>query len=239
MLFERKRAFGHAECPQVKQIQTYSKQRGFTLVEIAVVLVIIGLLLGAILKGQELIENSRVKNATNTLSSISAASLGYLDRYRAVAGDDGPLATLQARGSAWAGITVAGNSNSILAAPTNPFAAPTAEHLAFWQQLRAAGFLTGSAADTGIAALPKNAFGGGLTGIATLTTQLNNINATVICLSQVPGKSATALDNQLDDGRPNTGTLRATLQVGAANTAPAAVATTYSEDQRYTVCSPL
>jgi prepilin-type N-terminal cleavage/methylation domain-containing protein len=239
MFCGRKSAFGHAECLQVNQIQTHSKQRGFTLVEIAVVLVIIGLLLGAILKGQELIENSRVKNATAALSSISAASLGYLDRYHAVAGDDGPLATLQARGSAWTGITVAGNSNSLLAAPVNPFAAPTGEHLAFWQQLRAAGFLTGSASGAGINALPKNAFGGGLTGIAALTTQLNNINATVICLSQVPGKAATALDNQLDDGRPDAGTVRSTLAAGAANTPPGAAAATYSEDQRYTLCSRL
>ena len=113
-----------------------------------------------------------------------------------------------------------------------------AEHLGFWQHLRAAGFLTGSAADVGVAALPKNAFGG-LTGIAALTTQLNNMNATVACMSQVPGKAATALDNQLDDGLPNTGTVRATLQAGANNTAPGAAAAAYSEDQRYTVCSPL
>ena len=45
--------------------RSLARQSGFTLVEIAVVLVIIGLLLGAILKGQELVENSRVKNAVN------------------------------------------------------------------------------------------------------------------------------------------------------------------------------
>ncbi len=54
-------------------------------------LVIIGLLLGAILKGQELVENSRVKNAANDFSSIKAAAYGYLDRYRTLAGDDGAI----------------------------------------------------------------------------------------------------------------------------------------------------
>jgi prepilin-type N-terminal cleavage/methylation domain-containing protein len=39
-----------------------SKQSGFTLVEIAIVLVIIGLLLGGVLKGQELINSAKVKN---------------------------------------------------------------------------------------------------------------------------------------------------------------------------------
>ena len=86
-------------------------QRGFTLVEIAVVLVIIGLLLGAILKGQELVENSRVKNAANAISSIRAAANGYVDRYRSMPGDDGPVARVQARGSAWTPVTVGGNSN--------------------------------------------------------------------------------------------------------------------------------
>jgi prepilin-type N-terminal cleavage/methylation domain-containing protein len=213
-------------------------QRGFTLVEIAVVLVIIGLLLGAILKGQELIENSRVKNAVNDFNSIKAASYGYLDRYKSLPGDDGPVGTLQARGSNWTAITVGGNRDGVIGAGANPFAAPTGEHLGFWQHLRAAGFLTGSPADVGAAALGKNAFGG-VTGIASLTTQLGNFNNRVICMSQVPGKAATALDNQLDDGRPNSGTVRSTQQAGAGNTAPGAAAQAYSEDQRYTVCTSL
>jgi prepilin-type N-terminal cleavage/methylation domain-containing protein len=213
-------------------------QRGFTLVEIAVVLVIIGLLLGAILKGQELVENSRVKNAANDFSSIKAAAYGYLDRYRTLPGDDGPIGTLQARGTDWAPVTVAGNRDGAIGAGANPFAAPAGEHLAFWQQLRAAGFLTGNAADVGAAALARNAFGG-VTGVASLTTQLGGFNARAVCMSQVPGKAATALDNQLDDGRPSTGTVRATLQAGAGNTAPGGVAPNYSEDQRYTVCTKL
>ncbi len=214
------------------------RQRGFTLVEIAVVLVIIGLLLGAILKGQELVENSRVKNAANDFSSVRAAANGYLDRYRSLPGDDGPIATLVGRGTGWTPVAVAGNRDGAIGATANPFAAPTGEHLGFWQQLRASGFLTGSPADTGAAALPNNAFGG-VTGIASLTTQLGTFNARAVCMSQVPGKGAIALDNQLDDGRPGSGTLRATLQAGAGNTAPGAVAASYSEDDRYTVCTKL
>jgi prepilin-type N-terminal cleavage/methylation domain-containing protein len=218
--------------------QPPNTQRGFTLVEIAVVLVIIGLLLGAILKGQELVENSRVKNAANDFSSIKAAAYGYLDRYRSLPGDDGPIGTLQGRGNDWAPITVAGNRDGAIGAGANPFAAPTGEHLAFWQHLRAAGFLTGNPSDTGAAALAKNAFGG-VTGIASLTTQLGGFNARAVCMSQVPGKGATALDNQLDDGKPGSGTVRATQQGGAGNVAPGAVAANYSEDQRYTVCTKL
>ena len=59
-------------------------QRGFTLVEIAIVLVIIGLLLGGILKGQEMIAQAKIKNVINDLNGVSAALNSYQDRYRAL-----------------------------------------------------------------------------------------------------------------------------------------------------------
>ncbi len=65
-----------------------NNQKGFTLVEIAIVLVIIGLLLGGILKGQEMIVQAKIKNAITDFSGVSAAYFGYQDRYRATPGDD-------------------------------------------------------------------------------------------------------------------------------------------------------
>ena len=53
------------------------KQAGFTLVEIAIVLVIIGLLLGGILKGQELINSARVRNLADQNSGVQAAYFGF------------------------------------------------------------------------------------------------------------------------------------------------------------------
>src|ERR671926_198693 len=77
-----------------------SQQSGFTLVEIAIVLVIIGLLLGGILKGQELITQAKIKNSIADFSGISAAYYGYQDRYRAIPGDDANAA------SRWSGAAV-------------------------------------------------------------------------------------------------------------------------------------
>ncbi|MEX2367719.1 MAG: prepilin-type N-terminal cleavage/methylation domain-containing protein, partial [Pseudohongiellaceae bacterium] len=68
-------------------------QKGFTLIEIAIVLVIIGLLLGGVLQGQQLIENSRVKSATNDFNGVAAGAFSYQDRYGRLPGDDGPLLT--------------------------------------------------------------------------------------------------------------------------------------------------
>ncbi len=69
-------------------MQSKRYQTGFTLVEIAIVLVIIGLLLGGILKGQEMITQARIKNVVNDFNGITAAYFSYMDRYKAVPGDD-------------------------------------------------------------------------------------------------------------------------------------------------------
>src|SRR3954466_9758314 len=70
-----------------------NQQSGFTLVEIAIVLVIIGLLLGGILKGQEMITQAKIKNVVNDFNGITAAVNSYQDRYRALPGDDLNAAT--------------------------------------------------------------------------------------------------------------------------------------------------
>ncbi|MCV6590745.1 MAG: prepilin-type N-terminal cleavage/methylation domain-containing protein, partial [Marinobacterium sp.] len=67
---------------------TLKSQRGFTLVEIAIVMVIIGLLLGGALKGQEMIQNARVKNLIKFQQEFSAAYFFYQDMYRFLPGDD-------------------------------------------------------------------------------------------------------------------------------------------------------
>lgn len=220
-------------------------QSGFTLVEIAIVLVIIGLLLGGVLKGQELIENGRVKNAANDLNGISAAYTSYLDRYRRLPGDDGPtVGALQARGGPWATITQAGNNNGVLAINAGAtFQGTAVEAQAFFQHLRAAGFINGNPADAGPNALPVNAWGGRLGVTANQAVQGRQVARPLTCMSGVPGKAAAALDVQLDDGVPSTGALRATVSAAGAITAPAVAAiaagTPYSEAQFYTICRDL
>lgn len=215
-----------------------SNQSGFTLVEIAIVLVIIGLLLGGVLKGQEMIENGKIKNGINDMNGVTAAYNSYIDRFKRLPGDDGPLATLQARGGSWANITAGGNNNGVIAiTQANTFAAG-GEAVAFWQALKAAGFISGNPADIGVAALPRNAFNG-LTAVGTGVTPTAGAAVLSICLSQVPGKAARAIDTQFDDGVPNRGNVLATLGVVGANTAPGAAAATYSDDNQYTICRSL
>ena len=212
-----------------------ARQSGFTLVEIAIVLVIIGLLLGGVLKGQEMIENSKAKNAITDMNGVSAAYNSYIDRFRRIPGDDGPLATLTARNGNWTTVTRFGDNNGVLlSAQANVFAG-TNESDALWQHLKAAGFITGNQADIGVNALPRNAFNG-LIGIGAGVTGMTGIS---VCLSQVPGKLARQIDTQLDNGLSNSGSIRATQGVAGANTAPGAAAGAYSDAQIYTLCRTL
>lgn len=218
-----------------RSMKSMKKQQGFTLIEIAIVLVIIGLLVGGVLQGQELIANSRVKQAVKDMNGSAAALFAYQDRYGRLPGDDGPAATLAARGSAWAAVS-AGDADGRLEIATNQVFNGAGEAQEFWQHLRAAGFISGNPADAGVLALPTNPWGG-LMGVTT-SNMGGNLTGTKVCLSQVPGSAAISIDGELDDGLGATGRLRATLGGGGVNTNPnnAVLAALYSEDNVYTIC---
>jgi prepilin-type N-terminal cleavage/methylation domain-containing protein len=197
--------------------QTPRSASGFTLVEIAIVLVIIGLLLGGILKGQEMITQAKIKNIINDFNGLSAAMYSYQDRYRALPGDD------LTAGTRWAG-SFAGNGNGQFDAqggahtapevynnvPTAVPAATTPEVNLFWWHLRLAGFVPGSTAATAIASIapPANAVNG-IVGVQTGGPDTTFPTANIICSSNMPDKVAIAVDTQMDDGTASTGAVRA------------------------------
>ncbi len=213
-------------------------QRGFTLIEIAIVLVIIGLLLGGVLQGQQLIENSRVKSATNSLNGLAAATFSYQDRYGRLPGDDPDAITT--RGATWTR-AAGGDGDGVIDDSMTVFNPGTTDETSyFFQDLRSAGFIAGDPADDGAEALPANPFGGLITVMTDNTilqdSNMNPLQGTKVCMGNVGGSAAIALDTQLDDGNSDTGRLRASANA-TPNTAPATAAdATYSEDSTYTVC---
>lgn len=224
-----------------------SKQSGFTLVEIAIVLVIIGLLLGGVLKGQELINSAKIKNLVNDMNGVSTAVYGYQDRFKALPGDD------LTAGTRWTG-TTSGDGTTTISGAFNS-ATATDESRLFWQHLRLAGFIGG---DTNTNQ-PVNAVGGIMgvqsgAGNQTVAALTQGLAGLVVCQTNVLGRIAESLDNQLDDGKPNGGSVRAWTQtagalVGAdglttgvditvAATGKTSPATAYVDDGNtmYTVC---
>ncbi|HEY5898317.1 MAG TPA: prepilin-type N-terminal cleavage/methylation domain-containing protein [Burkholderiales bacterium] len=231
-------------------MKSIQREQGFTLVEIAIVLVIIGLLLGGILKGQEMITQAKIKNVIADFSGISAAYHGYVDRYKRIPGDDpcaGGTVTASICGTTtgrWTGAT-AGSGNGIVAGKYNSGTA-TDESLLWWDHLRRAGFVSG----TGVSQ-PFNALSGMIgvqTGDAAATPAAtlkdasgNGFVGIIVCSANLPDKIAIAADTQMDDGVPTSGTVRGQLQTGVNPDIAATAATAYAETGTnvYTICRSL
>jgi len=225
-------------------------QSGFTLIEIAIVLVIIGLLLGGVLKGQELINSAKVKNLATDFRNIPVFIYGYQDKYKALPGDDANIATHLSGGVApvacapvAAGLCAPGNG--IIDGAWNA-AAVTDESYVFWQHVRLAGLTAGSTTTGAADYLPVNAVGGNI-GIQSGTTVVANspvkdsggvaIRGTyIICSPNILGKFAKQLDIQLDDGNTATGSMMATPTTGYALGAAATTTATIDDAAIYTVC---
>ena len=208
-------------------------QKGFTLVEIAIVLVIIGLLLGGILKGQEMITQAKIKNVISDFSGISAAYHGYQDRYRAVPGDDPGALTR------WGAPAAPGNGDGQLAGAYN---SPTAtdESRLWWDHLRRAGFISGTGTQQPLNAV--NGIVGVQTGNAAGGTALGGVTSLIICSANLPDKIAIAADTQMDDGLISSGTVRGQLQAGVnppINTAADAAPYAENGTNTYALCRTL
>ncbi len=181
-------------------------QRGFTLIEIAIVLLIIGLLLGGVMKGQSMINSARVRSLANDLSGIEAAWISFQDRYQSIPGDYSHAATHIAEG------VDGGNANAQIDS--------VEEAGAVWQHLSAAGFISGSYNGAAVSSItdttciaatcPSNPFN----GFYKISNSSNSLGSDIDSheLStggNIPVEVMYELDLKIDDGNPETGRLRA------------------------------
>lgn len=196
------------------------RESGFTLVEIAIVLVVVGLLIGAVMKGQELIASARVRSLADTGAGIQSAYFAFIDRYRRVPGDWNAGAAAEAIGVA---VTGGGNDNGRI---DNEPGSEWAEPNALWEQLAKAGFIPGEFAGDGVAPLPNNARAplnpfNRVMVLGRTDDYLDPGGAPPVRVNLVLGRGipvdlARQLDVKLDDGIPDTGAVRLTVDSGAA-----------------------
>jgi prepilin-type N-terminal cleavage/methylation domain-containing protein len=219
-----------------------SAEAGFTLVEIAIVLVIIGLLLGGILKGQEMITQAKIKNIVNDFNGITVAVTSYQDRYRAIPGDDQNATTrwtTQAPGKGNGDGIITGKYKDNNTAGAGGAPANGAESNLFWQHLRIAGFVAGLTSGTGTGTPPPNA-AGGLIGVESGVVGTSGLGFTslIVCFSNLPEKIASAVDGQMDDSNPASGQIRAQLQTVANPDTAASPVSAYVETgvNQYLLC---
>ena len=221
-----------------------SKQSGFTLVEIAIVLVIVGLLLGGVLKGQELITSSKAKALYADRTALQTAINMYQDRFKQLPGDDSlagvltvatnglPVGTAGRFTAAQCGgaecingggngaITMAGAFNNVLAAA--PANGNVAENNKMFQHLRAAGFIKVEGTDGFTIFNPPANAAGNFFGIQTAVPfGLPPTSALYFVSGNVPQNIAQALDTANDDGFSNAGGIRGNATAGAGTRYPA------------------
>jgi hypothetical protein len=190
-------------------------QSGLTLVELALVLVIVGLLIGGLIAGQELITGARVRSLLAQQDGVQTAYFGFISRYGSPPGD-----------YAKANTTIPGIDDATeacgLPSPNRGngdgnqrIGLTNGEFILAWEHLSRAGFLTGSytcSGNTAVtqASVPINPYGQYLQLIydsvyagAGGMTQHNLKTG-----GQVPSYILGEADRKIDDGNALLGSFR-------------------------------
>jgi len=173
------------------------KRKAFTLVELSIVLIVIGLLTGAILKGQEIIRNAKLKRIISDFSNVSTAIYTYEDRYDQLPGDDATSVIAASMNSG-------GNEDGVIS---------STESLMVLKHLRKAGILSGDATEgdlshalNGKIYVVQGAESGSV--VKASTKNMSHMAGTAVCFDNIKASDALLLDTQNDDGAFDKGTLQ-------------------------------
>lgn len=195
----------------MKKQNKNKRQEGFSLIESAIVLVIIGFLIGGILKGRELIESARLKRVISQLNEYRLATSAFIDKYDALPGDFNKASQLIKQG------LQDGNGNGIV---DGAGLAAGSEALQFWAHLAAAGLIGNPGVEEernrgefGKGA-PESSLGGGF----TVENNPRELRGLWFILGKKVGNhgygglltpiQAQGIDKKLDNGHPTSGKVR-------------------------------
>ena len=206
-------------------------RKGFTLLEISVVLMVIGLLIGGIIMAQSLIRSSKVQTIVQDVAAYQGAIAQFKQKYGAIPGD------MANAGNYWSTVSSGNGDGHITLDTTSPY-----EQFLVWQHLADGGFISGSYTGTSVAGAAQAAYycapgvncpGGSITQSQAYFLQYYNSTSTTYHWLQPPGHylivgnsvatvatdsteypgyplltaaEAFSLDSKVDDGLPGLGT---------------------------------
>jgi prepilin-type N-terminal cleavage/methylation domain-containing protein len=165
-------------------------QAGFTLVEIAIVMVIIGLLIGGVLKGQAMIDNAKVKRVVKQADEMRAAVMTFYDKYGVYPGDENLPNVPPVGGDG------TGNANGQIAG---------AETFEVYRDLSLAGLISGTY--DGTSNLPRHAFGGNMDLVWVNPPGAGTPPNHYLRFYNLPAEVCLEIDTKHDDGNAATGTI--------------------------------
>jgi hypothetical protein len=188
----------------------------------------VGLLIGGVLKGQEMITNAKLKRIESDNAGIAAAMFSYQDRYLQLPGDDDSAGT---RFSLYTdGVTdptpaeINGNSDGSIDGKWVGLA--NEESANIWKHLRASGLVPGGGDDD---TQPTNAYGGNI-GVRDGGLL---ISGHVTIFGSIEGPIARILEGRLDDGLPQTGRIQSDIAAADMDGGAASGETEYKDNLRY------
>lgn len=205
------------------------RQAGITLVEIAIVLLIVGLLIGVLLKGQEMILNAKLKKIDRDRSGIATATLTYQDRYRQLPGDDDRASVRFAIYSDGVDdplpAEIDGNADGSI--DGDWIAVANSETSNMWKHLRASDLIPGGGDD---AIQPRNTYG----GVIGVRDGSLLITGHVTIFGELEGAIAKIIESRLDDGSPESGQIQSDFTAALMDGRLASTAgDSYLETSRY------
>ena len=203
-------------------------QRGFTLLEMGLVIFLVSLLLVGSLRGAELIDTADVKGLVKDFQNLQILLATYQDRFRSQPGDD------RNAKAHFGEDAVPGEGNGVIDGNWYD-SSGTSEASRTWQHIRLAGLMSGATIFTASDYPALNSIGYPI-GLQSGTSDpakspIRNVQGGpllgtyIMCSRGIPGKLVLSLDIQLDDGNPGSGAMLATLDTGAAYTLGSAAAT--------------
>lgn len=210
---------------------------GFSLPEIAAVLMVVGALLVGFMNGQALTDISQSKQLEDDFRNVPLYLNEYQGRFKILPGDD-PKVGKHLSGGAVSCVAAADRcmpGNGIIDGRWNDNSAES-ESFLFWQHVRLAGLVPGDTDTTSAHYPPKNALGGAL-GITNRSHSpiVGMRGANVVCSDEITGNFVKQLDIALDDGNTADGSMMVTAS-GTVSGGLSIETSLINDGRRYLVC---